>query len=188
MADYSTFSCPTCSAKLKRSEDVVAGVLVKCPRCNTEFNVPEEAHRPRPVYNTPAAQPERDYGRPPPPRYRDHEPDEDAAPRERREYGGYYGGGGRTADNYGNYEVNIGAWFGQASSRWGEFVGPAIGYFFLSVLMMIVTIVPVIGPILAFIFAPAVLYGPYYAAVRVLRRERWEFNDFFYGFQRWGSL
>lgn len=204
MADYSSFPCPSCSAKLRRSEDIVAGVLVKCPRCNTEFTVPEEAARPIPTYTPPGPSvpsldldrppPPREYDRPPapqgpnrpPPRYPPPEPDEDAPPRERPSYGGRY------ADNSGNFEVNVGGWLGQSTGRWGEFVGPTIGFVFLSALLCV--LVAVTGVmcgipfLLAFLYAPALVNGPFYAAARCLRRDRWEFNDFFYGFQRWGSL
>jgi hypothetical protein len=72
---------------------------------------------------------------------------------------------------------------------YAEFIGPCIGGVVLLILIAVVAlIIPCANVILLFLFGPALFAGPAYAAMRCLRGDRWEFNDFFGGFERWGSL
>jgi hypothetical protein len=194
----------------------VTGVLVKCPRCGTEFQVPPD-EGPRPSYDRPhdrpvdrpeglqnlPAAPRRDadidrpsYDRPGFDRPAGH--DEDAPPR--------IGPAGQ-ADLSGNPPLDIGESMGAAQRVWGQFLGPAIGFIILTFLVnmalsigsavMQSALIPAIGPFAAtqlinfvvaiFIQAPMGA-GFAYAGVRLLRRERWQFADFFSGFTQYGNI
>jgi uncharacterized membrane protein len=153
--------------------------------------------RPETIQNQPTARREPDLDRP---AYDRPEPDEDvdAAPR--------IGPAGQ-ADLSGTPHLDIGQTMGAAQRVWGEFLGPAIGFTALAYgLGMAVGLgsaiiqVSIPDPLLRFVVAQAMnfftgvfIVGPMwagfpYAAVRALRRERWQFADCFSGYSQYGHI
>jgi hypothetical protein len=202
------FHCPACRAPLRRSPAVAAGTLAQCPRCDERFPVPAED---RPAPPPPADQPaitDRP-GRPrlsaddhlDLPRLRD-DYDEDQRRDGRLDDGpGDRPGPDENDDDYyrpgvprhqrlnTEYQVDLGEWMDYAKGHWGAMVGPCIGYVILAyLLLVIVAVVPCIGAFGLLFMTPPVAAGPTVVALRQLQGRRWQFGDFFSGFDHWGAL
>jgi hypothetical protein len=201
------FACPECGVKLRRLEGLSPGVKVKCPRCGCEFAAPpEDTVLAGPDPGRAGAESQVTGSPPAPPAAReddhpDHGADEgERVQREPRAPGRWRPSGEFAADDYGmegrglgslpdDYTINLGEWFRYAQAHWGEVVGPMIGYLLVSqAIQLAVSCIPYLGGIVQAILQPPLQAGFVIVALAQLQGRRWTFNDFFGGFQRWGTL
>lgn len=198
-----TFLCPSCKSALRRSAQLTPGTAVKCPRCAHVFEVPAEEEIPfapllpeavsdRPLSPPPAAPPRRTRG---PDRDFDFDDDRPRGRRDRKSR--------RRADVNltSRWHSQIGTWFNMATREWGDFLGPYIGYAFLTALIgafgyfitLVVTFATLgIGGIVAvplFVFIMSAFWlGPLAVAIRAVQGKPWGFNDLFCGFEFFGQI
>jgi hypothetical protein len=197
-----TYPCPACNATLRGSPHLQPGDLVQCPKCRTQFAVPEPGpdtglapDRPTPRTEEPArpgdfseaperawprfseAQDEYAEGRPPRLGY---EEDEDY-PRRRTDYR-------PPADLSSEYTIDLGLWFRYATAHWGSVLGPAIGFLILSQLISLALGFVPCGGLLQIVIMPPLQAGMTIVCLAQLKGRHWTFGDFFSGFQSWGAL
>lgn len=211
-----TFACPECQASLRYSPNLKPGDEVQCPKCRTQFPVPDPATQP--------AGPTEEYtDRPGAARPRFSAPaDEDiSATRRPAGYGGREGDG--ADEDYppppmsGNYSIDINRWFAAAGQHYGAILGPAIGFLFVAGILTLIMYVAVggVAGMLAFqaaasdpaimfavltvvldaamlILGSAVIYplfnGFYAVCLAQVKGRTWSFGDFFSGFRHFAPL
>jgi hypothetical protein len=196
-----TYACPECQAPLRLNPELRPGDLVQCPRCRTQFPVPDTgAFRPAediPLLLEPS--PHVTEGPPARPRYEEEplvtdrpsrpparEWDEDY-PRPSRDYRE------RTDPLSADYSIDLNQWFEQASTHWGTILGPGIGFAFVYLAIylgvaIVNAIVPLAGPLLSLLVLMPLGAGWTVVALAQLKGKSWTFNDFFGGFNWWGPL
>jgi hypothetical protein len=185
-----SYPCPQCRVVLRGSDDLAPGDLVQCPRCGTQFTLPDltaaAVQGPLPVTSAPSR---------PPPRVPD--PDVPFRPRwqERPAAGhdedyphpsaAYHRSGGLSAD----YVVDLGRWFNLATAHYSALLGPAIAYLLLlGVMYVAMAMVPCVGALLILLLLPPLAAGLTVVSLAQLTGRPWTFSDFFSGFQWYGSL
>lgn len=84
-----------------------------------------------------------------------------------------------------NYEFRFGDYISRGFSLIGQNIGGFVGFFILSSLIsLLLSAIPIIGPLASLIIGPALSIGPYIVANKLDRNEPSEFSDFFGGFSR----
>lgn len=179
-----TFSCPGCRSRLIRTAGLQPGDAVQCPRCRTQFDVPPEGG------DAPARPPEREVGlttTPSPPRREDHA-DEAALPRPDRDV--TFGPGRKgVGDLTSRYAVELGRWWSLAARHYGAYLGGHLGFALLFGLIALGTaIIPCVGALAMLFVLPPLSFGSWVVALQQLRGRRWEFGDFFRGFDWFGAI
>jgi hypothetical protein len=181
-----TWTCPHCKVMLRSADDLAPGTLVLCPRCRTEFPVPDltaaPAGAPAPDATVPWQPAKTTPAWPDGPReeqQRSWEEDEDY-PRPPS---------GQPADLGAPCEVDVGRCFALASAHWNALAGPACGYLVLAALIYApVAVIPCVSTFGAILLWPPLQAGVTVVALMQLRGERWSFSDFFGGFRYWGEI
>src|SRR5437660_10972721 len=124
-----TFSCPECRASLRYAPGLDTGAVVRCPKSQAQFTVPDRGSPPGPsgeeVTDAPGRgrprrsasgeaeySPTRGSARPTGP---DDYPDEDYPERPLS----------------GGYSIDLGRWFNIAGENYGAVLGPSIGFILL---------------------------------------------------------
>jgi len=154
-----TFACPECQATLRYSPNLKAGDQVQCPKCRTQFPVPDRAAPPA----DPASPPTQEYtDSPGSPRPRFSEPPGEEISPTRRPAG--YGGrpSGEPDEDYpprpltGDYSIDINRWFSFAGKHYSALLGPAIGFLFVAGIVSMIPYAAVVGAaqVMAFQMAP----------------------------------
>jgi hypothetical protein len=176
-----TYPCPQCRAVLRGSEAVGPGDLVQCPRCATQFRLPDTAPATLPPPSLqPRFPPADKFPLPlplPPTRAWPDKYSRSAAAGDRR-----------PADLSSEYKVDLGLWCEYASANYGVILGPAVGYIMVAGVLSLLFAIPVLGIILAILFGPPLMAGMQVVTLAQLKGQRWYFGDFFLGFQWWGEL
>ena len=210
-----TFACPECQASLRYSPNLKPGDEVQCPKCRTQFPVPDPA-------TLPAGATEEYTDKPGASRPRFSTPPDEDISTSRRPLG-YGRGSGEADEDYpprplsGDYSIDINRWFAAAGQHYGAFLGPAIGFVFVA---GIITMIPymlvagigqfatlkmaqddplgammvnqVINQLSQLIIMPLLFFPVWSGMTAVclaqLQGRRWAFGDFFSGFQHYGAL
>ncbi len=155
------------------------------PEINLDKYAPDRPRRERPVEDGP------------PPRRRERDLDEDDdGPRRRADLDFEEDEDrprrGRLDTLPTDHTVDIGSSYRLAWSCTGEFIGPAIGFIFVAILILIpvliLAMIPLLGFFIYLIVVLSLLRGPQFVALRVVRGKDWSFNDFFGGFHYIGQL
>jgi hypothetical protein len=191
-------TCPSCLAKLRRAPDLLAGSLVMCPRCQSQFPIPSEDQDTSLPPQPPLARLESDFSdRPVPPapsqprrealadaesyRSRDEDHDDSFVHDDDYEH--------RRQPLTNEFVIDMGEWFNQGGKYYNELLGPMTGFLILgSVLILILYHVTCPGVVISLLVLPAWQAGPTIVALAAFKGRRWTFGDLFSGFHWWSSL
>ncbi len=95
----------------------------------------------------------------------------------------------RKADLTGFFTPDVSAWVSMGFSRVSDFLMP---FFFFALILLVLNLaanfIPFVGPLAAWLLGLVLAPGSLLAALRVLRREPWEFGNFFDGLNHFGPL
>jgi len=93
------------------------------------------------------------------------------------------------ADLSADYEINLNEWFSYASEHYGAVLGPMIGYMLIyGLLSMGLHFIPCLGILVSVFLDPPLQAGFTVVCLAQLKGKRWEFGDFFAGFNWYGQL
>lgn len=188
--------------QLRVPETMMPGTKVKCPKCAVTFETPDSnAEPPEPAPRGPDT-----YRAAPPPPL---PPLGSDAPHYQRpgweapnEFADLDGGGagpryGRSQgiDGLsGDYVIDLNDMFSQAQAHWGDVVGPMIGYMVVSgilgfIAQIVLGFIPFVGALIYLLMIdPQLQAGYVVVSLNAVRRRRWDFGDFFGGFNYFGPL
>jgi hypothetical protein len=192
-------NCPQCQNPLRVPDTIAAGSMVKCPGCSTAFAVPSPAAPPSPPAPTPptppragdfTAAPGVSSQAPAPSSAFPSSREPDYGPRDPLQRGGL----GYLSNAY---EIDLGLDFSEGMRHYSPMLGPMVGYGFIIWGILIVLMcmgmffsicgsVFLIGADLLLLFA--LFAGYVVVCLRQFRGDRWEFGDFFGGFEYWVPL
>jgi hypothetical protein len=88
-----------------------------------------------------------------------------------------------------SYEVDFSRWFNYATAHWSSVLGASIGFsLILGMIQVALGFIPFVSPIIALLIMPSLQAGYVIVYLAQLKGKRWEFGDFFGGFQWWGAI
>jgi hypothetical protein len=194
-------SCPQCGMQLRVPETMVAGTKVKCPKCTVTFETPDPSTAPPPLPSPGAIQPSPQFpGAPLPPTASGRPHDQDVGgPQYQRpdwERNEFEGMGDEPVyrrrgieDLSPDYAIDLGEMFRHAQDRWGNVLGPMIGYMVVLFLIAIaLNFLWIFGLLIRLAIQPPLMAGFTIVALMELKGRRWTFGDFFSGFNWFGAI
>lgn len=187
------FHCPSCTTLLRTPEPVPPGTKIKCPKCGGIFAanetvapaaavhavMPRARQAPEPPYEAPRRRREPEYDEPKRPRYEQEYDEAENTYRPRRK-----GLSGLSA----KYSIDLGEWFGYATTHYSAVLGPMIGFSFIYLFAFLGSAIPYLGLLIFFFVKWPMQAGFTAVSLKQLKGQDWSFGDFFTGFQHYGTM
>jgi hypothetical protein len=87
------------------------------------------------------------------------------------------------------YRIDLGEWFQYGTDHFGEVIASAIGFGLLYLVISIaIALIPCVSWLAQLLILPPLEAGLTVVCMAQLKGKRWQFGDYFAGFQWWGNL